>query len=256
MSNTIPPFEQIRGFNFTVPQVEKLMRMQDTLNTYVHPKWRDQDFNWELAILDECMEIHGHLGWKWWKGANYKQGVTAANVAQIKLELIDILHFAVSRYIQDYPVLIGRNAHDLAMRLSTTCTVPSFEFSSLICHFQADVANRKFIESILINLMQLMHVLRMSEQEVLETYTQKYVLNKFRQDHGYKDGSYVKEWNLSTGLGILPDSGCEATAVLTFEDNEVLAKEVKHIELEGQDTADEHILYSRLEALYNSRLNQ
>ena len=35
----------------------------------------------------------------------------------------------------------------------------------------------------------------MSLDELYRGYVGKNVLNFFRQDHGYKDGSYVKQWN-------------------------------------------------------------
>ena len=31
--------------------------------------------------------------------------------------------------------------------------------------------------------------------ELYELYIGKNILNKFRQNHGYKEGSYIKEWN-------------------------------------------------------------
>ena len=87
---------QVVKYNFSPEQIAKLLSMQDELNTYIHPEWKSQGFNWNLAIIDECMEIHGHLGWKWWK-KDYQVGMTKENKKQIQLEVIDILHFALSQ---------------------------------------------------------------------------------------------------------------------------------------------------------------
>ena len=48
-----------------------------------------------------------------------------------------------------------------------------------------------------------------------ECYIAKNVLNRFRQDHGYKEGSYVKIWN-----------GKEDNAVM----NEILASGISEID--------------------------
>ena len=57
----------------------------------------------------------------------------------------------------------------------------------------------------------------------------KNVLNVFRQDHGYKDGSYVKMWNGK-------------------EDNEILAIVLEDTDSDALDFKE--ILYRELENLY------
>src|SRR5690606_33861732 len=81
--------------NFTLEEVQTLLAMQDELNTYVHPEWKKQNFDWSFAIIDEVREIREHLGWKWWK-EGYQVGLTEANRKQVQLEVIDILHFVLS----------------------------------------------------------------------------------------------------------------------------------------------------------------
>lgn len=225
---------QIKGvYSFTQSQVTKLVAMQDELNTYIHPEWKTQGFNWDLAIIDECLEIHGHLGWKWWK-KDYAVGLHDGNLAQVKLEVIDILHFVVSSWIQsgDTRYLL-ENFNAAYVKHSTGYTVNNFlEFAG---KRRADMYGECWI--------YLAHSVGLTEQEILETYTQKYVLNKFRQDHGYKTGEYVKEW-------VSPDDA------MPYEDNECLAAIVADIKDYDEDTTDEIELYSRLEAMYNSRLNK
>jgi hypothetical protein len=41
----------------------------------------------------------------------------------------------------------------------------------------------------------LMHACDLSFDDLYRHYVGKNVLNFFRQDHGYKEGSYQKEWN-------------------------------------------------------------
>ena len=65
--------------------------------------------------------------------------------------------------------------------------------------------------------------------DLYRQYVGKNVLNMFRQDHGYKDGSYIKEWNGQ-------------------EDNEHLVEVVKSLDTEHADFAK--LVYQGLEARY------
>lgn len=227
---------QIKQYNFTQEQISKLFQMQDQLNTYVHPQWRDQDFDWYEAIVDECCELKGHLGWKWWK-QNYKCGLTEANKKQVQLEVIDLLHFLISGLLDGKLETAGSvtgifNGSQLPSGITLENAVDKMRFYACDGYYGA------------VQWTWIALLTGLTEQEILETYTQKYVLNKFRQDHGYKDGSYCKEWELNVSPGEF------------LEDNEVLSFVVFKLKNTGQDTTDETELYNRLEAMYTSRLNQ
>lgn len=233
---------ETKQFNFTLEQIAGLVTKQDELNTYIHPEWKTQDFDWNTAIIDECQEIAGHLGWKWWK-KGYKEGLTEANKKQVQLEVIDILHFVLSLDVQE-----GANIINMADWINSP--VPEGRNPEVTNDWlRCDAANGVVTLRI---WAELAHSVGLTEQEILETYIQKYVLNKFRQDHGYKDGSYVKVWKVNEPG--LHDS--EDGVKCFWEDNEVLAAEVAHMVIEGQDTTDELALYERLELRYNSRLNK
>lgn len=241
----------IKQFAFTETQIAKLMQMQDELNTYIHPEWKFQGFDWETAVNDECMEILGHLGWKWWKDKTYKQDVTKSNKAQIKLELIDILHFVISSEVE-------REA-----KLNLVVTDFNIQYAGsndgayeTVKYIQKCLGMYGVNSGTLVNLMNLMHKLDMTEVEILETYTQKYVLNKFRQDHGYKDGSYVKEWDVMSAVGEIVDGVGNKYMYQMLEDNEVLSQLVSERKSEGLDTTDEQVLYNNLSLRYHSRLNK
>lgn len=224
----------IQQYDFTLEEVQKLFQMQDTLNTYIHPEWKTQGFNWGLAIVDECMEIHGHLGWKWWK-KGYQVGLTEENRKQIQLEVIDILHFVVSQWeVLDYKYYFQENSN-YTYRGIPAISVCVEDMKRHVCNDKPDYLMEDWTI--------LAHSVGLTKQQILETYTQKYVLNKFRQDHGYRDGTYVKEWNLP---GVYPNQ----------EDNQALELVVNTLRQGNHSTTDENLLYSELKALYNSRLNQ
>ena len=74
-----------------------------------------------------------------------------------------------------------------------------------------------------------MSLMNMDLDELFRQYVGKNTLNFFRQDHGYKDGSYIKEWHGE-------------------EDNEVLAKLVNTLDAGADDFQQQ--LYKALEAKY------
>jgi dimeric dUTPase (all-alpha-NTP-PPase superfamily) len=228
----------IKQYDFTLEEVTKLFQMQDTLNSYIHPEWKTQGFNWGLAIVDECMEIHGHLGWKWWK-KDYQVGLHEGNRKQVQLEVIDILHFIVSDWhVQGWEQYALEN-------LNYTCQVYPIDYC--LKHMQRDIGNER-IDTTFNIWINLAHGTGLTKSQILETYTQKYVLNKFRQDHGYKTGEYCKEWQLPTSI--------HNGAPENWEDNEVLEHLVRQLQQGNHSTTDENLLYAELESLYNSRLNQ
>lgn len=233
-----------KQFGFTVAEVSQLFRMQDTLNSYIHPEWKLQGFNWYDAIADECQEILGHLGWKWWK-ENYQCGITLANKEQLKLEVIDLIHFIVS--------LAVVNNEDSAERFCADLN--AVYISRLDSSSELELATRQLRGQgydMVACLVAMAHSLDMTTEEILSTYLHKFVLNKFRQDHGYKDGTYDKHWELQVFPSGIPDS---AVAVM-LEDNEVLARAVEYLSGKHGVTIDEQTLYSELEFRYNGRLNK
>ena len=73
--------------------LQTMAQMQDEHNTLVHAQWRTQDYAYYRAIWVECAEMLDHFGWKWWK----KQD---GDLDQVKLELVDIWHFALSELLR------------------------------------------------------------------------------------------------------------------------------------------------------------
>ena len=66
-----------------------MLELQDAMNSKVNADWRNAAYEWYRAIWMESSEMLEHYGWKWWK----KQD---ADVMQVKLEIVDIVHFGLS----------------------------------------------------------------------------------------------------------------------------------------------------------------
>jgi len=197
-----------------------LLLKQDRLNTITIPKWKTKGLNFRRAIRQECAEAIDSTDWKWWK----KGEVDEEN---LKIEAIDILHFALSVFIMEDSSL---NSVGLEELLSGEKYVG---VNDLQKHIEV-VIKDSFKESasiLLLDALQLCSMVGFTEKTLFQKYSTKYLLNVFRQQNGYKDGTYIKEWLLN-GKKV--------------EDNVVLTKCAK--EVSESDNFEEDLLLKVCEA--------
>tara|TARA_R110001599_G_scaffold6840_1_gene34018 strand:+ start:482 stop:1114 length:633 start_codon:yes stop_codon:yes gene_type:complete len=198
-------------------QITQMLSMQDAMNSRVSETWRDNNYEWYRAIWVECAEMLDHHGWKWWKHQEI-------DVAQVQLELVDIFHFGLSLRLMS-----GDSIENITQTLATELTQNSGQQDfkiALESLASAAVTNKAFDALALADCMRLM---AMDLDELFRQYVGKNTLNFFRQDHGYKEGSYIKIWHGE-------------------EDNEVLANLVKTLDTTADDFQQQ--LYSELKAKY------
>jgi len=160
-----------------------MLEMQDAMNSRVNPDWRQAGNAWYRAIWTECAEMLDHYGWKWWK---HQQ----PDLEQVRLELVDILHFAMSDYLlrdDDMHAVAGSIARDLARPGEGDDIRAAIEAMA-----QSTIAERRMHFSDFANIMRLVE---MDFDALYRSYVGKNVLNFFRQDRGYKEGSYIKIWD-------------------------------------------------------------
>lgn len=164
-------------------KIINMLELQDAMNSKVNADWRTAGNEWYRAIWMESSEMLEHYGWKWWKHQE-------PDVMQVKLEVVDIVHFALSiRLEQDQPIdetaeLIAKDFDNSMQAEDVRKTIECLALVTLTdqgAHFT-------FIAGI-------MKYLDMSFDELYEIYVGKNVLNMFRQDNGYKEGTYNKVWN-------------------------------------------------------------
>ena len=172
-----------KSMNLQAHQIKIMLDLQDSMNTKVTSNWREQNYEWYRAIWTECAELMDHYGWKWWK----KQ---VPDTEQVALELIDIWHFGLSILLQS-----GKTQEEIAthiqQELQKVTDGKDFRLD-LEAFASATLADRQFHVSL---FGQLMNGISMSFEELYRGYVGKNVLNFFRQDNGYKDGSYRKHWH-------------------------------------------------------------
>lgn len=164
-------------------QIVVMLEMQNAMNTKVNDSWFDQGFEWYRAIWIECGEMLEHYGWKWWK---HQQ----PDAEQVKMELVDIFHFGLSARI-DGVTAYDELAEVLASELSKPLVKDDFKKTLEVLAGKA-VVEQEFDGASFAGCMQQMD---MPFEELYKSYVGKNTLNFFRQDHGYKEGTYIKEWN-------------------------------------------------------------
>jgi len=55
--------------------------------------------------------------------------------------------------------------------------------------------DKENIDALVISFLTIASKLNLKLPELYKLYVGKNILNKFRQEHGYKEGSYIKVWN-------------------------------------------------------------
>ena len=157
--------------------------MQEQHNVLVHSQWREQGFEFYRAMWVECAEMLDHFGWKWWKQQT-------PDIDQVKLELVDIWHFALSELMRK-GAIDPAVAEQLAAVSVDKATDPE-GFRLAIETLAAACLSTRSID--LSAFCAAMAALPMDYAELYALYIGKNMLNRFRQNNGYKSGEYRKLW--------------------------------------------------------------
>lgn len=172
-------------------KIINMLELQDSMNSKVNNDWRTAGFEWYRAIWMESAEMLEHYGWKWWK----KQ---TADVMQVKLEIVDIVHFGLSiRLVQGCGQSCGEGAtiDEIAEGIAADFDNPKAT-DDITTSIELLATETLLDQGAHFSVMAgLMGHLSMSFDELYEIYVGKNMLNMFRQDNGYKDGSYHKIWD-------------------------------------------------------------
>ena len=195
--------------NWTVTEEDAMLRemmdAQHEFNATTATDWMTHPAHDHItAVLMECAEFIGHLGWEWWKKTNKEP-----DRGQLVLEVADIWCFGLSHMIKQYAA--RRNGKfDVSMfygfnwlwNWDASFHSKCFNRGALACNawiqdsaevIIADcVTTRSFV---LDNFRELMMSIGMDFLELFTVHTAKDALNHFRQHNGYKEGTYIKDWN-------------------------------------------------------------
>ncbi len=172
-----------------------MVGLQHQFNKQVAEDYLDKKFNWNSAIIAESGELLDSLGYKWWK----KQ---VPDMENVKVEAIDLLHFVISETLQKFCNKLYTNIDFLERTILELnySFQDDYEFMQQYKKTTIEDLVGIFIKSNsgqdrLLTLKVIFNKLEMKNEDVYIAYITKNCLNKFRQEHGYKDGGYIKDWN-------------------------------------------------------------
>lgn len=169
-----------------------MLALQSELNDVALPTWRTSPPDYTLAILSEASELADAIGWKWWKKDD------RLSPLQARMEVVDIWHFVLSQ------LLVQQNEHLLFQMAFPDYEAPSLtdasqqtyvlrhlkSFMSLTLSLDGHAPNKDVLRALGILTVGV----GLNAQDLGHLYICKAALNLFRWSHGYKGGTYVKDW--------------------------------------------------------------
>lgn len=159
--------------------------------------------DWKRCTYMECAEMIDSFAWKHWKSISAEP-----NWENHKIEVVDVWHFVMSLALQEYKMkslgamqdivkmveecgnysLIVKNSESFGAIDEVMIQVEELMLDSLIREgFDIKVLVDDFLKLVSMSGLNL--------DSLYKLYVGKNILNQFRQDHGYKEGTYIKEWN-------------------------------------------------------------
>lgn len=177
-------------------QAATMLTLQSSMNAKVDPNWVTARYPYLRAVAIEGAEAIEHHGWKWWK----KQD---KDLAQLQMELVDIWHFILSEILLRNGQSQAAPLNHLLNALKQTNNQQHIKFDNatyilkkldLITKLELLIAISIARRIELAVFESIMHDCKLSWTELFCQYVGKNVLNMFRQDNGYKNGTYQKIW--------------------------------------------------------------
>lgn len=171
----------------TFEQFKEMFDMQEQLEQHISgPDWREQGHDYPLCVHMEAAEIIDHFPWKHWKAG------PAPDLDAVAMEVVDVWHFAMA-----FMLMANQDLEDAyeALKIAQE-NWDAREETAVLAHVCIGLSfmmysNGQFPFG---NFVILMSLIDMTFDDLYKLYISKNVLNKFRQDHGYKDGTYLKNW--------------------------------------------------------------
>ena len=192
--------------------------------------WRECNHPWYRYAWLDCAEGIGHLGFKHWK-------TEKCDIAQANLEVVDVLHFALSDYLNTVELTGSKDDHysavadkwltDFAIVEAMSSEVPKYSYRDAFEYMAAQYNYTKKCDSP--TMIMLVENSALSWSELYILYVGKNALNIFRQANGYNNGTYEKIWgkdednvhldNIINSFKVHPPKGDFYMSVMTALDS-------------------------------------
>ena len=191
-------------------KILQMLKLQQELNDATNGlNWEEgmtknaKVIDWRRCIYLEAAELIESYPWKHWKNID-----ASPDYENIKIEIVDIWHFIMSEALRIYKVENRGSIEDIATTVSQMKGFEEFtktEKSEKLDNYEEialveDMIKLLFcdkdnIDALVISFLTIASKLNLKLPELYKLYIGKNILNKFRQEHGYKEGSYIKIWN-------------------------------------------------------------
>jgi dimeric dUTPase (all-alpha-NTP-PPase superfamily) len=188
-------------------KLEEMFLLQKQLNDNTNElNWElginkfGKEINWLRCIHMEVAELIESTPWKHWKNIN-----ACYDIENIHIELVDIWHFLMSYILQEtnVPKAVSLvNTHciyeavniddiDIKLVISESEKLSYISLAIQTSNMPAFNGVERFIDQ----FFKCCKISGLSFTWLQKIYIGKNCLNKFRQDNGYKEGTYVKVWD-------------------------------------------------------------
>lgn len=171
-----------------------MLDLQDSMNKKIDADWLGKRHAYLRAVLVEATEALEHYGWKWWK----KQ---SPDMPQLRIELIDIWHFVLSEYLLradgDKTAAAKTMLADWVANSAIEFDGARYDITTLDVRQKLELlAALAAVRRLNLPLLALLFAAcELTPAALFREYVSKNVLNHFRQDRGYKAGTYKKIWD-------------------------------------------------------------
>jgi len=162
-----------------------------------------KEINWKRCIYMECAEMIDSFSWKHWKSIHQEP-----DWDNLQIEVVDVWHFIISLAIENYAQNFRGGVEDLAIHISQLDSFMKLDVKNESFDTQKNVIQKvetimlltlqkenTNIEELIREFFDLVLMSGLDLETLYRLYVGKNILNQFRQDNGYKEGTYVKEWS-------------------------------------------------------------
>lgn len=187
-----------------------MLQLQNQLNEATNgEKWPEgvtkngRVINWRRCIYMECAEMIDSFSWKHWKSLNQE-----ADWDNLQIEVVDVWHFILSLAIEEYSKNLKGGIEDLAIHVASLPAMRGIEVKNTTFDTQDNVIDKVEdimavvlskenldLDLLVADFFNLVSMSGLDLETLYRLYVGKNILNQFRQDNGYKDGTYIKVWN-------------------------------------------------------------
>lgn len=197
-----------------------------------------KSINWRRCIYMEAAEMIDSFGWKHWKSISQP-----TDYENLQIEIVDVWHFVMSLLLEFTKNGGEESIEELSTRIEQTLQYQKLTTDVPLMFAKDDALMNKIenvmrlalipisaemVGALVEEFLELTYMGALNETQLYRLYVGKNILNQFRQDHGYKEGNYIKIWN-----------GMEDNAVMkrAWEENPDMSPEELYEVLKASYTA-------------------